>query len=291
MPGRSRRSSKPDRLPLVAELLGRAGRIEPPGGCSTFVEHPSPRHRHRLAVRVGIVIEHRFAFSYWLKYKQELLRSGGGGSQRTDEAFVPPDLISMDWHDDCGCDSDFDTGQLARLNQQDENEVAVYCWAGLRSLNDGQMLPAMWLNAIGNAYIVQRQYQNCERQNRALTDRYGKRHHAFFFRRPDDLPEVFRTTNSRSGVIWDVDMDYFTRTRPVPDRKYTPPLTGREIRALLAPRSEWMRIILDDLKAITVALEPEYTGGLSQSLGLFSQWEKALFSASIFSEKCRWKTR
>ena len=58
---------------------------------------------------------------------------------------------------------------------------------------------------------------------------------------------------------------------------------------MLSPSSTWMPLILRDLKAITIALEPKYTGGLSHSLKLYQYWESALFSASVFSKKCRWR--
>ncbi len=87
-------------------------------------------------------------------------------------------------------------------------------------------------------------------------------------------------------MIWDVDMDYFTQTRAVREQRCKPRLTNREIRRLIAPRSEWMQLILGNLKAVTVALEPM---GLSASLEIFRQWEKVLFEVPLFSEKCCWK--
>ncbi len=58
---------------------------------------------------------------------------------------------------------------------------------------------------------------------------------------------------------------------------------------ILNPKKPWMRMILGDLKAITIALEPEYTGGLTPSLALYHLWEHALFTTPIFSEGCRWR--
>ena len=62
-----------------------------------------------------------------------------------------------------------------------------------------------------------------------------------------------------------------------------------EIQALLLAKNPWMPLILRDLKAITIALEPKYTGGLSVSLELYRHWESALFAVPLFNEKCRWR--
>jgi hypothetical protein len=198
----------------------------------------------------------------------------------------------MDWHDDCGAECDYNEGELKRLNQQDEPEVALFCWAGLRTLNDGHIAPAVWLNALRNVYIIQKQKDNdeCEDESRVLKDRYGYDHHIYYFHSPAQLPATYRKTNSQSGVIWDIDLDYLTQAEEVPGQQYTSMLgNNRAIRSLLSPRKEWMRIILNDPKAITIAMEPEYTGGLSCSLELYRQWESIFFVDPLFSKECDWR--
>jgi hypothetical protein len=274
---------------LAHALFKRIRCSDPPGCCTTFVEHPYPPYRKRTAVTVGITVEHRFAFFYWMKCKKELMCDRRTHTRWTDDKFQPPDLISWDWHDDYDGDSGYIEDELKRLNQRDENEVALFSWAGLQPNNDGQIGPALWLNALGNVYIVQKQHKDCKSQNHVLKDRYGKPHHVYYFRSPERLPNTFYKTNSQSGVIWDIDLDFFTQEKPMPDQPYTPMLTSREIRSLLSLRKEWMQLILRNLVAITIALEPEYTGGLSRSLELYRQWEKNLFSAPLFSEDCDWR--
>jgi hypothetical protein len=283
----SHRDMPPDILSRLVANLPRDGRsLAPPGTVETFVDHPAEWWHNKRAVSIGIVMEHRFAFYFWLKCKQNLLRRSGS----TDENFCPPDLVSMDWHDDFGTDSDVRPDELSILNQSEDAEVAMYCWAGLHPLDDGQIFPALWLNAIGNVYIVQRQHQACKAHHRVHVDRYGKPHEVYYFRHPRYFPDVYYRTRTTNGVIWDVDLDYFTRTKVVPDRMYAPPVPDREIAKLLAPRSEWMRLILRELHAITIALEPRYTGGLGQTFKFFDKWERSLFVRSIFSDACRWKT-
>src|ERR1043166_8491903 len=109
-------------LDFAVHFLKYAKSLEPPGSCSTYVEHPVPGYRDNLSVPIGIVLEHRFAFAHWIKCKQSLMYKARTAKPSSDEEFVPPDLISFDWHDDFGCDSDFHTSDLETLNQRDENE-------------------------------------------------------------------------------------------------------------------------------------------------------------------------
>ena len=68
-----------------------------------------------------------------------------------------------------------------------------------------------------------------------------------------------------------------------------PPMASKDITAVMSPDNPWISLILRDLKAVTIALEPKYTGGLSVSLDLYRQWESALFAVPLFNEKCRWR--
>lgn len=276
-------------IDFATRILKRIGHIDPPGCVSEFVDHPNPPYRNKRSVEVGFVMEHRFAFYYWINCKQELQRDRRTNGMIDDDQFTPPDLVTWDWHDDVGGECDFIEEELVQLNQADKEEVALFCWAGLRQINDGQIAPALWLNALGNVYVIQKQKQDCLRQNRTFRDRFGHEHHVFFFRSLKDFPKTFEETNSGTGVIWDVDLDFFTKGKSVPDQPYTPPLSGDEVQAMLSPDTPWIPLILRDLKAITIALEPTYTGGLSVSLELYRHWESALFAAPLFNKNCRWR--
>ncbi|MBE3046905.1 hypothetical protein IMZ48_31125 [Candidatus Bathyarchaeota archaeon] len=128
-------------LSLARDILGRVHRhLDPAGGCMTFVPHPA--RGDRKAVLVGIVFEHRFAFYYWIKCKQELRWDRHVRQRIPDRDFVPPDLVTMDWHDDIGGECDMIEAEIRRLNQSNEAEVGLFSWAGLRSINDGHVFPA-----------------------------------------------------------------------------------------------------------------------------------------------------
>jgi len=281
-------------LSLVRDVLKRNRErqsiLRPPGCCVEFVEHPAPWLRSRMCVQVGIAIEHRFAFWAWMRVKAGLRKDRRTGGRIPDREFLPPDLLTMDWHDDVGGKCDFIGHELCRLNQLDETEVGFFCWAALRPLNDGHVAPAMWLNAIGDVYVVAKQWQDPEEHNRVFVDRYDQEHRITYLRTPGDLVEYRDGTNGGNGIIWDIDLDYFTEAKEVPDQRYTPVLSDEAIAGLLDPEQAWVREVLADLRGVTIALEPEYTGGMSRSLHLLEEWEKALLTAPLFDKQCAWRS-
>jgi hypothetical protein len=158
---------------LVAELLGSMLHpISPPGCTNAFIDHSSSRNE---SIEIGVVLQHRFAFHYWLKWHAERKLTA-----------PPPNLLTIDWHDDVGADCDFTPEILASLNPKDENELSFFCWAGLRSLNDGQIAPAQFLNAVGDVYIILKQYGH----RREMTDPHGERTQKDKASRKIYLPEV-----------------------------------------------------------------------------------------------------
>jgi len=280
-------------LSLAYDILrrwGNGGSLTPPGCCLTYVEHPLPRLRQRMCVQVGTIMEHRYAFWLWLRVKNELQSNCRLGGRISDHDFHPPDLLTLDWHNDVGGECDFTPSDLARLNQRDETEVGLFCWAGLRSLNDGHIAPAMWLNAIGNTYVVCKEPEDFEDCNRVFSDRYGREHTITYLRSPADFCNLWRRSDQGDGLLWDIDLDYFTEAEEVPDQMYTPMLSDRAIAEALDLQQEWLQILTANLRGITIALEPEYTGGLTNSLHLFRQWEKAFFEPPLFDKNCAWKS-
>lgn len=275
-------------IDFATSILKRIGHIHPPGCYGTYIEHPVPEYRQTQSVEIGFVIEHRFAFYYWLEFKHKLLRQVNLVS---DKSYHPPDLITWDWHNDVGGECDFIEEELSKLNQLDSQEVAFFCWAGLRQINDGHIAPALWLNALGDVYVLQKQLDNdeCEQFSHPIKDRYGREHNIWYFRTPEELAKHYEQENSGSGLFWDIDLDYFTKEKIPDDQMYAPPESKRIIRSLLNPKRSWMQQILRNLQGITIALEPEYTGGLSNSLELYQVWESVLFTEPVFSKHCAWK--
>lgn len=272
------------------KLLDRlCDHVAPPGCCSTFVGNPNPENGSKRAVEIGFVIEHRFAFAYWLKYKRDQLKSKSG-REISDQYFEPPDLVTWDWHNDVGADDDCDPKELKRLNQNNPAEVSLYAWTSLPCSNDGHILPAIWLNAIGNVYVVQKDLDDdgCEMESREYANRYGQKRNIFYFRSLREMAKCFWDTSSGTGVIWDVDLDFFI-TEEGGGRDGFPTVAKRSIRSMLSHSKPWMQSIMHDLRGITIALEPEFTGGLSRTLELYKTFESSLFTDSIFEQDFKWR--
>ena len=273
---------------LVEKLTARGmGDLNPVGCTSTFVDHPNVQLRRRNCIELAFVFEHRFAFSYWIKWKQEQLDR----QKVVDRDFQAPDLVTWDWHDDVGGACDFVADELELLDQRNENEVGFFCWAGLRAINDGHIAPAVWLNAIGSVYVLQKQMtaDECRDQNYQLSNRYGKNVNVKFFSSMKGLHTALLSRPPRTRTIWDVDLDYFvTKTSDggKGDAKLIPPSRVKEQTSCHNPV---VSLILENVQGITIALEPEYTGGLARSLLLYKTWEGTLFTRSVFDDNCQWK--
>jgi hypothetical protein len=269
---------------LTAKLVERIAKIDPPGSCGTYVHAPIPTTPRAKAIPINFVMEHRFAFFYWNQCKQRLMDG------QEDRYFTPPDLVTWDWHDDTGATADVNESELSQLDQTNDADMMLYAMAGLHILNDGQVRPAMWLNMIGNVYVLQKQKRNCANLNSYEDNRFGKSYRIHYVNTPAKLAELIADTRSQSGLIWDIDLDFFTvRGKQAIDQRYHRPMSRRDIQEMLSPRNDWMQEILAGVKAITIALEPDYTGGLSRSLELYSAWEEALFDSPVFNKRTRWR--
>lgn len=74
--------------------------IRPLGTYYDIISHPVDRRR---AIEVAIVQDHRFAFFYWLKWRNKQA-----------EQPDPPTLISLDWHQDLAQPCDLHVVQKQR---------------------------------------------------------------------------------------------------------------------------------------------------------------------------------
>jgi len=113
-------------------------------------------------------------------------------------------------------------------------------------------------------------------------DRFGRSHSITYLQSPDEFVDLWLGREQGDGLLWDIDLDYFTEADKVPDQRYTPLHSDTAIARALDPSQEWLQEVLANLRGITIALEPKYTGGLSNSLQLFQRWEAALFKVPLF---------
>jgi hypothetical protein len=270
---------------LIAKWLNEVrGWLDPPGSEQVFTSAPDGENR---CCAIGIVHEHRFAFYHWAlltqnEWTQQLYRKGR-----------PPALVTVDYHDDIGIECDFTTSDLDALDFQDRVQLGLFCWSRLRRLNDGQVAPALYLNLFSDVYVLLKQERERRRMDprdaeRKQQDRIGNWHTIRYFDRSVDLVRALAT--DESYVFLDLDLDYFTRAKQPGDSLGSEVLVNRRtIRNFLSPRGRFMSAVLDRLVGMTIALEPQYCGGLAHSLYVLDILNDELFARTLCTDKCQWR--
>ena len=256
--------------------------LDPPGSSDGFIEHPTDP---RKAVEIGVVIQHRFAFFYWLKWYAEAKRTGA----------PTPNLLTIDWHDDVGGDCDFIPAELEQLNPVDENELSLFCWARLRSLNDGHIAPAQYLNAIGDVYVILKQRKE-EREThevyrrRTQKDRYGNVHHVHYY---DTIEEFLREhgTDRVHPLVLDLDLDYFTTPDESGELGSEKLVSDRAIEKVMSPAGPLMQWVFSRLAGFTIALEPHCCGGIRNCMHILDVVSDTLFDPPLLTSKMQWRHR
>ncbi|ADG66912.1 hypothetical protein Plim_1075 [Planctopirus limnophila DSM 3776] len=281
---------------LLRRLLDRPHAPSP--GDSSFLSSLS---EHNRAIEVAVIYHHRMAFYYWLCWTT----NDWSCSLRSDQ--LAPDLVTVDWHDDVGGEPDcvFDElhSLIARLEvenvddhaslrdavqrrQMSENNVIAYSMLGLRSLNDGHIFPAQYLNAIGNVYVL---YKQREKHSCRMTDQYGNQHEIHYVRTVRDLLKHLKKAESRP-TYFDLDVDYFFREGRGKVRGAEVMIAEEEIRSLLDLDGDFMAHLgARPMRGMTIALEPTYCGGLIGCFKALSVICETLFEGSLLGDKVDWK--
>lgn len=276
---------------LIRDLLKKGqGVLTPPGCFSDFVRHPSKQNK---AVEVATVQEHRFAFYYWLRWHFERISSKRKPATMDDPS--PPDLLTVDWHDDVGVDDDCNPKNLKRLNPRNSTELGLFCWLGLHRLNDGHILPAAYLNAVGDVHVILKQHaldreEYPEKNVSLFPDRFGYEHVIRYYSSPEEFLE-WNENSPHHSTIFDLDLDYFTKydDDDHPEGFAADLVPDDEIRQLLDPVGEFMQWVKPRLAGMTIALEPEYCGGISNCFHLLNMVSDTLFDPPLFREGCNWR--
>jgi len=253
------------------------GWLNPPGCESSIVSLPV---HNNACCTVGIVHEHRFAFYFWGLYSIE-----------KDSPHAA--LISIDAHDDVGVSDEVIPDDLDNLNIHNRVELGLFAWLKLRSLNDGHILPALYLNFFSDVYVLLNDREDSaafktSRTAQQQRDRNGRTHTVKFHQNSGkllyDLPPD-------CSVFLDIDLDYFAVDNPhagsilgsenlVPDA---------EIRSTLSIDGPLLGPILNRIVGLTIALEPEYCGGLVNSLHVLDILNQELFEGTLCTNSCKWK--
>ncbi len=251
-------------------------RLDPPGCETEFVSLPSGK---KGCCTVGIVHEHRFAFFFWGLYSHDRGKKS------------PSVLITLDSHNDVGAPNEVIPDDLDNLNIDNHTELGLFSWLRLRSLNDGHILPALYLNFFSDVYVLNKPEDLVFQPANSQTEHYdckGNKHTVKFYRQADQLLQ-----NLQSGVpvYLDIDLDFFTTTNPQAGSRLGSErlLSDNEIKAILSLKGPFMAQLLDRIVGLTIALESKYCGGLLNSLHLLDILNCEFFDGTLCTQSCNWK--
>lgn len=249
----------------------------PPGTLKTSLSHP--HYKNARSIELSVFNEHRYAFFFWNKWTQQLIES--------DRINYPPSLVTLDWHQDLVSPTSTEKEWLSKLNLNSNKDVALYSWANLGTLNDTHIMAAAYLNLIGDVYVHCRQGSFEDHwKDRSIKDKYGREHVIKKFKKFKDLEEALLKSDE-ANVYFDIDLDFFTIDNPLQmgsrSEEYSY-VSKKKIKEMLSPDSTLMKWVFQRIQGITIALEPEHTGGLLKSNQLFSLIDSIWFQPSLFTK-------
>lgn len=257
----------------------RRDQLDPPGCVTEYISSFTDDLGCLIA---GIVYEHRFAFYYW-------------GLYSLDEAKPRhPVLITLDSHDDVGVPSEVDQEGLDNLNIRDQNELGLFAWKRLRSLNDGHILPALYLDFFSDVYVL----INDNEQSigfelpgaEQYKDRYGDLHMVRFYQCAEEL---LTDLPPNIPVFLDIDLDFFTKGYRGAGHVVGSELlkSDAEISSTLSIDGPLIGPIVHRIAGLTIALEQKFCGGLQNSLHILGILDRELFEGTLSTHSCHWKKR
>ncbi|BDV43388.1 hypothetical protein GURASL_23110 [Geotalea uraniireducens] len=264
---------------IVKWLNDIQGWLEPPGCETEFTAQPG---NDCTCCTVGIVHEHRFAFYYWALYSSE-----------RDKHRPLPALITLDSHDDVGVPGEIDVEDLDTLHLSNRTELGLFAWTRLRRLNDGQILPALYLNLFSDVYVLMNNEEDREEflssfEEQQLKDRYGNVHTVKYYQQVDQL---MQNLPSDIPVFLDIDLDFFAVDNPAKDRLGSEILRPDDfIKSFLSIDGPFFGPLLKRIVGLTIALEPKYCGGLLNSLRVLDILNRELFDGTLCTDDCKWRT-
>lgn len=250
--------------------------VIPPGSLNQLLSHPY--YRNRKGIEISIFNDHRYAFFFWNKWTQKLLNE--------DSTNDPPILVTLDWHQDLAYPTDEEKEWLKKLDLKSNKDVALYSWANLSHLNDTHIMAAAYLNIIGDIYVHCRQGRfDRSWEDKEFIDRFGNIHIIKKFKEYQGLIDCL-IASEKNSAYFDIDLDFFTLNNPLQvgggSGGYTY-LSEKIIREMLNYNHPLMEWIFQRLQGITIATEPEHTGGLLKSNKLLNLINDIWFQPSLFT--------
>lgn len=264
---------------FITEVLERYPLpLLPPGCITEIVLQPNDSD---ATMEIGIVQEHRFAFFYWLKWRHDRQIKG--------KKATPPNLVTVDWHYDVGAMCDFFPDVIKKLDYSNLAELALFSWCGLRSLNDGHIAPAMFLNAINDVYVILKQHGHFE-TGEPFIDRYGNPHNVHYYYSVEEFLDE-HGCDAVHQCIFDLDLDYFTEIKSDEwlDAPTLDSVFNQSTSVFFKNDSPFMQWLFSRMCGMTMALEPKYCGGLHNCFQIFNEVCSYLFDPPLLSANCKWK--
>ncbi|NMC32642.1 MAG: hypothetical protein GYA36_09320 [Veillonellaceae bacterium] len=250
--------------------------LEPLGSYHEIISHP---YNVDEAVSVAVFHEHRIAFYYWADWTKGIIHG------RPKEQ--PPTLVTFDWHEDTASPCADECRELEELDLSRLSNIAFFSWAKLNPLNDGHILSAAYLNLLADIFIVCKQKIG---DHPVLTDIYGNEHRIYCFSCAEEMRQVLVQYSSEREIYLDVDLDFFTESDdPHGGGNNISLVSESVIESIFNPHSTIMKFVLPRLAGMTIALEPEFCGGISNMYALFHALEKSIFNGALLSGKTTWK--
>ncbi len=248
--------------------------INPPGATYDIISHPSGKNE---AIEVALMKEHRFAFYYWFKWWKKI-----NWDLSNKKA---PSLISIDWHRDLCSPCKSEKKALQKMNLGSYKETALFCWKTLNPLNDGHILSAAYLNLVGDIYVLCKQYPKTIELT--FIDQWGNGHLVKCFSLPEDLYKQLQSIKDEK-IYFDIDIDYFVESNDPCGGGDVQLVAETEIKSILNSNSDLMKWLFKRMGGMTIATEPEFCGGLSNSNRIFNIIDSALFNSSLFGKGAVW---
>lgn len=232
-------------------------------------------------IEIGLVKDHRFAFYFWFKWWKKTTR------KLKENVEKAPSLVTIDWHRDLCAPCESEKTDLTNLNLTSYKEVALFSWNKLNQLNDGHILSAAYLNLIGDIYVLCK--QEGDDSEEPFIDHWGNEHKIMCF---ESIEELFSelSQNSIDKIYFDIDLDYFTESDDYCNGGENIRLMiDSEITSILDINSTFMKWIFKRMEGMTIATEPDFCGGLSNSNIIYNLVDTTLFNGHLFSKNVIWK--
>jgi hypothetical protein len=237
----------------------------PPGTFLQTVPDPGGSQRN---IEKAIIMEHRFAFFFWMKWIQKL--------RDRSNSYQPPALVTIDWHRDLAPPTDQLKTDLEQLDQSNLSDIANFVWARFDQTNDGHILCAAWLNLIGDVILLQ---NTTSKQQHTFHDMHGNSHTIYEFKAYSQFEE-FLVDRNDNELFFDIDLDYFIHGKG--SDQYSDDFhryADEEIKRIMNVEKPAFRYLLPKIEGVTVALEPSYCGGIANSCHIMKVVQNQLFTS------------